>query len=311
MPNTAPLVFFGTPEFAVPSLAALITAGYDIRAVITEPPTEQGRGKKIQPHPIDVWASAHGLPVWRPEKLQDENFLNSLRMLNCPIFVLAAYGRILPLSVLNIPAQGVVNVHPSLLPLYRGPAPIVAALRNGDAETGVSIMLLDQGMDTGPLLSQTHVPINSDDTAKTLSDRLSVLGAELLTKTITQFSAGDIQAIPQPQTKKSPTRFIHKADGHADWRRPAVELERDARAFSPWPALWTLWEGQPLKIIQAQVAPPLAGDPGQVINVNGMPHIVTGNGTLILVSVQPAGGRVMSAQDFLHGHPSFGSARLS
>lgn len=310
MPSAIPLVFFGTPEFAVPSLAALLAAGHDVRAVICEPPAAAGRGHKLKPQPVDVWATAHGLNVLHPEKLKDADFLAGLRNLNCPVFVLAAYGRILPAVLLAIPPKGVVNVHPSLLPRYRGPAPIVAALRQGDQKTGVSIMLLDAGMDTGPLLAQEKIAVVADDTALTLSHRLAELGARLLTQTLDQYINGHLPAQPQPTTTEPPTRFISKEDGHADWQRPAVELERDSRALNPWPTLWTTWDGQPLKILRAHVASPIPGEPGQVVVINGTPSVVTSDGSLTLLELQPAGGRPMPAADFLRGHPTFALARL-
>lgn len=310
MPKAIPLVFFGTPEFALPSLAALVAAGHDVQAVICEPPAASGRGHKIQAQPVDVWATAHGLTVLNPEKLKDKNFLASLRGLNCPVFVLAAYGRMLPEQLLAIPPKGVVNVHPSLLPRYRGPAPIVAALRQGDQETGVSIILLDAGMDTGPLLAQEKTSIAAADTALTLSHRLAEIGAKLLTSALDQYINGDLHVEPQPTTTEPPTRFISKENGHADWQRTAVELERDARAFNPWPTLWTTWQDQPLKIVRARVAPQMPGEPGQVVVVDGTPNVVTGDGSLTLLEIQPAGGRVMAATDFLRGHPAFALARL-
>jgi len=310
MPKTIPLVFFGTPEFAVPSLAALVAAGHDVKAVVCEPPAASGRGHNVKPQPVDVWATAHGLTVLHPKKLKDEDFLASLRALACPVFVLAAYGRILPELLLAIPPKGVVNVHPSLLPKYRGPAPIVTALRQGDNETGVSIMLLDAGMDTGPLLAQEKTSVAADDTALTLSHRLAEVGATLLTNALDQYVNGDLHAQPQPATSEQPTRFITKEDGRADWQRPAVALERDSRAFNPWPTLWTMWQDQPLKILRAQAAEPIPGEPGHVIVVDGAPRVVTGNGSLTLLELQPAGGRVMAAADFLRGHPAFALARL-
>jgi methionyl-tRNA formyltransferase len=310
MSKPQPIVFFGTPEFAVSILEALVSAGHEIRAVITEQPAPQGRGHKLQPQPVDVWASAHGLPVWRPQKLKDEKFLRDLAALDCPLFVLAAYGRILPQAILTIPPNGVVNVHPSLLPRYRGPAPIVTALRQGDAETGVSIMLLDQGMDTGPLLTQEKTAITADDTTTTLSERLAQQGAALLVQTLKGYGNGSLTPKPQPATAEAPTRFITKDDGRADWRRPARELERDSRAFTPWPNLWTTWENKPLKILRAKIIASTPGSPGQVAIVDGQPAIATGDGALLLERLQPAGGRVMPAADFLRGHPAFASARL-
>lgn len=304
------VVFFGTPEFAVPTLAALVAAGHEIRAVITEPPAPQGRGHKLQPHAVDVWASAHGLPVWRPQKLKDEKFLTDLAALHCPVFILAAYGRILPQAVLAIPPKGVMNVHPSLLPRYRGPAPIVTALRHGDPETGISIMLLDQGMDTGPLLAQEKTPINPDDTTLTLSERLAQKGATLLVQTLEAYAEGIITPKPQPETSEAPTRFITKEDGRADWQRSAIELERDCRAFTPWPTLWTIWNNEPLKILQAHVTDSTSAAPGHVTVLNGHPVVATGDGALTLSVLQPAGGRAMPAADFLRGHPAFASARL-
>ena len=278
----------GTPAFALPSLSALHgMAGGQVVGVITQPDRPAGRGKKLVAGPVKRFALEQGLPVMQPARLRrvqsskptdtrQPDALEELRMLAPDLIVVAAYGQILPLSVLEIPTFGCLNVHASLLPAYRGASPITAALLDGLTETGVTIMLMDAGMDTGPMLAQARLPILADDTAASLAERLAVRGAELLIETLPVWLTGDVAPIPQATLPGEPSvcRLVKKRDGHIDWTLPAARIERMIRAYTPWPTAFTGWKGQNFKLWQGSAIAGKAA-PGLVVEAGG--QVAVGN----------------------------------
>jgi methionyl-tRNA formyltransferase len=310
------LIFMGTPEFAVPSLRLLhergASQGWQVVAVVTQPDRPAGRGNKLVASPVKEYALGQGLPVIQPQSLRKEPAtVEALGSLAPDLIIVAAYGLILPQAVLSIPPYGCLNVHASLLPAYRGASPITAALLDGLAETGVSIMQMDVGMDTGPVLAQARQPIHAADTTATLSQRLAEQGADLLTATVPGWVAGTTPAIPQAALpgNVSYCRLIRKEDGRIDWQQPAVQVERMTRAYTPWPSAYTLWRGEPFKIWQAQVIAG-AAEPGHVVMTPQGPAVGCGEGLLLLRTVQPAGKRALAVVDFLNGAADFVGSRL-
>lgn len=313
------IIFMGTPDFAVPSLRALHQqAGannWEIVAVVTQPDRPSGRGKKLTVSPIKAQALADDLPVQQPERLRKRpEAVAALAALKPDLIVVAAYGLILPADVLALPTHGCINVHASLLPAYRGASPITAAILDGRVTTGVSIMLMDEGMDTGPVLAQATQPIHPDDTTATLSDRLAQQGADLLVETLPPWLAGEITPTDQADLPGEPSicRLIRKEAGRIDWQAPAAVIERMTRAYTPWPSAFTTWRGENFKIWQAEVM--AAGNdnaaPGEVVATPAGPAVGTGDGLLRLITVQPAGKRAMDIQSLLNGAPDFIGARL-
>ncbi len=309
-PAPAPLaiVFFGTAELACASLAMLArTPEYRVTAVVTQPDRPQGRSLKVQPSPVKTLALELKLPVWQPERCRAPTFLEQLRAAAPAVIVVAAYGQLLPPALLAIPTYGCLNVHTSLLPRYRGAAPIQWAILNGDAETGVTIMKIDEGLDTGGILTRAATPILATDDARSLAHRLAALGAGLLERTIHEYVAGRITPQPQPAKYASYARKIVKQDGHLDWTRPAVELHRRLRALTPWPGAFTHLPGaRPtlLKIWQAETVPAPAGRPGEILQADRAGVVVRcGEDGWRIRELQLEGGRRLSAADFLAGHP--------
>ncbi|MBV7334070.1 methionyl-tRNA formyltransferase [Chloroflexi bacterium TSY] len=310
------IVFMGTPEFAVPSLTALYEQStihhWEIVSVMTQPDRRAGRGKKMIASPVKQQAESFGLSLLQPTSLRKEPaVVETLQDLQPDLIVVAAYGLILPTSVLDIPAFGCINVHASLLPIYRGASPIHAAILSGVAETGVSIMLMDEGLDTGPVLAKIQQPILPDDTTPVLSERLATQGANLLVETLPKWLAGTLPPIPQSELPGAPSlcRIIKKSAGQIDWTHAASQIERMTRAYTPWPSAFTTWNNQPFKIIQATVIEGEA-EPSMVVEIGGQIAIGTGNGLLILKTVQPAGKRAMDIQSFLNGAPRFVGGQL-
>ncbi len=305
----------GTPRFAVPSLEALVTEGYDVVAVYTQPDKQAGRGQRPVSSPVKQLASSLGIEVVQPNTLKDTSVVGRLRGFQPDLVVVAAFGKILPNEVLAIPRFGCLNVHPSLLPRYRGPSPVVAAILSGDTVTGVTIILLDEGVDSGPILSQREVPILEDDTTESLTARLAQVGARLLVETIPLWVEGSIVPRAQDESGASYSSALDKGAGEIDWRLPAVELWRRIRAFHPWPGSYTWWRGKRLKVLKAV---PLdivsSAGVGEVVALPaGLPAavgVVTGGGILGLISVQPEGKRQMSAEEFVRGHRDFVGSRL-
>lgn len=305
------IIFMGTPRFAVPILDALASQ-YEIAFVVTQPDRRAGRGRsQVVPPPVKERALELGLPVLQPSTLRDETVVQTLRDLQPEVIVVAAFGQILRPSVLSLPPKGCINVHASLLPRHRGAAPIPAAILAGDQMTGVTIILMDEGVDTGPILSQAAHPVGPRDTTGTLTAALAELGADLLIKTLPRWLAGEIMPQPQPAEGVTYAPIIRKNDGLVDWTLPAVEIDRRVRAYTPWPGAYTYWQGQVLRLVQ--VAPVTGGQralPGRVIRLGNAIGVGTGDGVLILQSVQLAGKRAMDAENFARGQRDFIGARL-
>ncbi|MDR2451035.1 MAG: methionyl-tRNA formyltransferase [Candidatus Accumulibacter sp.] len=294
------LVFAGTPEFAASALKAVLASGHRVSLVLTRPDRPAGRGMALRPSPVKEMATAAGIEVFQPRTLKDPAAQERIRVERAEAMIVAAYGLILPRAVLDIPPLGCLNIHASLLPRWRGAAPIQRAILAGDAESGVSIMQMDAGLDTGPVLRSERLPIAAGETAGSLHDKLAELGARLVVEAL-----ADLPGTPAPQPDDGVTYAakVDKAEAALDWRLPAAQLERRVRAFNPYPGAVTALNGTPIKIWRACV---WAGDgaPGTVVSVR--PSGVTvacGEGALLLVELQKAGGRRLSAAQFLSGHP--------
>ncbi len=303
------IVFFGTAELACRSLAALVKeASFGVVGVVTQPDRPKGRDMRLRPPPVKELALRLGLPVWQPERARHEDFVGVLRTLAPDLIVVAAYGQILPRVILDLPRFGCVNVHASLLPRHRGAAPIQWAILDGDAETGVTIMRMDAGLDTGEMLTRETTPIVPEDDAQTLHDRLAALGAGLLLRTIPGYVEGKIAPVRQPTEGVSYARKITKEDGRLDWSQPALALWNRVRAFTPWPGAFTLLPSGPkaklLKVWRAGVVECDAGQPGAVTTAGreGV-TIRCGSGALRVTELQIEGGRRLPIADFLAGHP--------
>ena len=313
------IVFLGTPAFAVPSLRSLheqvASRGWQVVGVGTQPDRPAGRGKQLAQSPVKQFAIEHGLPVLQPASLRKDpaavEAVEALAALAPDLIVVAAYGLILPRSVLALPTYGCINVHASLLPAYRGASPITAAILDGRSETGVTIMLMDEGMDTGPALQQTTEPILASDTTASLAARLAEAGAALLVETLPRWLAGDIAAIPQGELpgEVSMCRLIKKEDGQIDWNRPAAHIERMVRAYTPWPATYSTWRGEIFKVLAAEVVSGRA-EAGRITATPQGPAVGTGDGLLLLKSVQAAGKKAMPAAAFANGAVGFVGGRL-
>ncbi len=298
------VLFLGSPSFAVPALEALAQAGHEIVGVVTQPDRPAGRERKLTPPPVKLAAQALGLPVLQPETLRDPEMIATLAALKPDVGVVAAYGEILRRAVLTIPPLGYLNIHPSLLPLYRGPSPVAGAILAGETVTGVSIMALDPGMDSGPILAQAVVDLPPTARTGPLTESLFRLGASLLVEVLPGYARGEIEPRPQDHSLATVTRMLKKEDGRIDWSLPAVVIERMTRAYDPWPGAFTFWRAQSLRIITASVAQVAsAAAPGVVIgrSAQGNPLVQTGSDALELVEVQPAGRRPMSGAAWLAG----------
>lgn len=289
----------GSPDFAVPTLRAL-AAHYPICGVVSQPDRPSGRGMTLTPPPVKVAALELGLPVFQPEKLRTPESLQQLQDWAPDLIVVAAFGQILRANVLDLPKFGCINIHASLLPRHRGAAPIQAAILAGDTETGITIMKMDVGLDTGPMLSQRAIPIGPADTGGSLFEKLSILGGELLLETLPGYLAGEIAARPQPEAGVTYFGMMKKEAGLLDFNLPALELERKIRAFSPWPGTWLDWNGAPLKIQRAHCQAGTA-QIGQRVVVDGLPAIGTLDGLIVFDDLQPAGKKSMPGKAFLAG----------
>lgn len=313
------IVFVGTPEFAVPSLRRIVADGHEVAAVITQPDRATGRHRnRLTPPPVKEAALELGLTVRQPTSLRDPDAIAELRALNPEIMIVTAYGQILPQEVLDIPARGVLNVHASLLPKYRGASPIAAAILAGDDETGVSIMLMNAGVDTGPVLSQRREAISPNDTAGSLSGRLSHLGADLLGETLPRWLSGEIDPQPQDNSQVTVTRLIRKEDGAIDWMLPTTGIWRRVRAYNPWPGAHTALGSEQITIWRAW---PLDGDAGQAPGTIVAPPadeeardaafaVQTGDGLLAVLELQRAGRRAVTSAEFARGAPGLFGKRF-
>lgn len=309
-------VFMGTPALAVPSLRALVAAGHDVALVVTQAARPAGRGRHEAQPPVATAAAELGIPIIQPDRVRAPDALDHIAREEPDAIVVAAYGQILPAALLAIPRLGCINVHPSLLPRYRGASPISAAILEGDASTGVSIMLVDEGMDTGPVLSQIQTPIADADDQVSLTARLAELGAGLLVATLPRWAAGEVRAQPQDAAHATVTRRTTPADGILRWAEPAVALWRRVRAYAEWPQAFTSWEGKRLRILTAAYDPSLAAEPGAVVPAGPRARspvaaaIGTGEGALLPQTVGLEGRRALPIDAFLRGHPTFIGARL-
>jgi methionyl-tRNA formyltransferase len=302
------IVFMGTPEFSVPILEALINA-YDVVGVVTQPDRPAGRGGKICISPIKQVALDHNIPVFQPEVIRKPEAIETLRAWGADVYVVAAFGQILPQALLDIPQYGSINVHASILPRWRGASPIHASILAGDTETGVTIMKMDAGLDTGDMLSVAITPIAPDETAQTLHDKLSSLGAEILLDTLPLYFSGELQPQPQPEEGVTYAPQIEKEQGVIDWTQSAVYIDRLVRGFTPWPGTFTFWNGKQLKIHSGTVGTGSA-EVGQVVELDGKLAIGTGEGLYYPSEVQLEGKKRVSVTDFLRGYPQIVGERL-
>lgn len=297
------ILFAGTPEFALPSLAMLIASGHQVVGVYTQPDRPSGRGRKDRPSPVKELAQSHGITVLQPASLKPLEEQEKLRALDADLMVVVAYGLILPKAVLDIPRLGCVNVHGSLLPRWRGAAPIQRAIYAGDGETGVTIMFLEPQMDSGPMLLKVSTPIHPLETAANLYDRLAVLGAQALGDCLQGIEDGTLNAEKQDESLVTYAKKLDKSEAVIDWTLPAVELERRVRAFNPWPVAETVYQGEILRIWLAQALDEHpSGLPGDVLANRKTLDVITGDGVLRVLELQRPGGKRLDSSDFLNAH---------
>lgn len=304
----AKIVFMGTPDFALGTLRALIE-NHEVIGVVTQPDRPAGRNRQPQASPVKQAALEAGIPVFQPEKIRRAEAIEELKQWSVDAYVVAAFGQILPQAVLDIPQYGSINVHASLLPRWRGAAPIQAAIRTGDKESGVTIMKMDAGLDTGPMLTQRSITLATDETGESLHDKLAILGAELLIDTLPGYFSGVIQPHDQDEAGVTYAPQIKKEDGHIDWTQDAASIEQLVRAFTPWPGTQTTWKGQMLKIHSGQVANGKAA-PGQVVDTADGIAVGTGEGLFVLREIQLAGRKTMPVSEFVKGQADFVGAML-
>lgn len=309
------LVFMGTPRFAVPVLEQLLQSEYEIAAVYTAPDARVGRGRNWSFSPVKEAALKHQLRLEQPATLKTAGEVEKLAALRPDLIVVAAYGQILRQEVLDIPRYGCLNAHPSLLPKHRGPAPVADAILSGDEITGTTIMLMDKGMDTGPILRQKEETIRPEDTTVTLEERLAEISAYLIQETIPLWIKGNITPQTQDDEKATYSRLITKEDGNIDWQMPAEKIARRVRALQPWPNCYTRWQGKLLKILEAVPVGTKAGVPGKVIMLSDSDTMVvgveTGMGILGLKKLQLEGKNALSSRDFIQGYRNFIGTMLS
>jgi methionyl-tRNA formyltransferase len=312
---TTKIIFMGTPAFSVPALSALLEAKMNVIAVYTQPDKQAGRGQRTVSSPVKELALSRGLNVLQPVSLKNEQAIQQIKALNPNVVVVAAYGKIIPESILNIPRLGFLNIHPSLLPRHRGATPIPSAILNGDNVTGVSIMLLDAGMDSGPVFKQNELTIADEDTACTLSEKLSHTGAELLLEVLPLWIEGKISPVPQDETRATYTSMLTKEDGRIDWNLGALEIWRKVRALQPWPGCYSTWKGKVIKIFQVthvQWTKPV--EAGRVITLSTQTGssvgIGCGTGVLALNRLQMEGKKEMPVEEFIRGQRDFVGSKL-
>lgn len=305
-PGRLRIVFFGTPEFAVPSLQALVGSPHPVVGVVTQPDRPRGRGQHVTDGPVKQLAAAQAIPVLQPARLKDDAFLAALRAWQPDLGVVAAYGKILPEAVLGIPVLGLVNVHASLLPRHRGAAPIHRAVMAGDTLTGVSIMRVVQALDAGAVFATAERPIGPDDTSAEVEHDLARMGARLLVEVIDEIAAGRASETPQDSASATYAPRLQKDEGPIDWRRPARALHDQVRGLQPWPLAWTALAGRRILVLRTRVADDTAAGvagPGTIIAITrDALRVQAGTGTIDLIAVQPEGRRVMPARDFAAGH---------
>jgi methionyl-tRNA formyltransferase len=301
-------VFMGTSSFALPTMKAL-AASEAVIAVVTQPDRPQGRGNKVLPPPAKECALALGLKVWQPERVKEPQFVEQLRAAEPELIVVAAFGQILPRTVLEVPSRGCINVHPSLLPRYRGAAPVNWAVIHGETKTGVTTYFMDEGMDTGPVLFVREVEIKEAETAEELGVRLAVIGAEVLMETIQGIKEARLQARPQDERGVSYAPLITKQDGLIRWEEGAHRIRNHIRGMVPWPVAYTWWEGKRLKVYQGRVGA-TDGSPGEIISLDGGIEVACGTGSVLIESLQLEGGKRVGWAEFIRGHRLTRGTRL-
>lgn len=313
------IVFFGTPEFSVPFLEYLIRDPHiEVVGVVTQPDKPSGRGGDLTPPPVKVLAEDAVIPFFQPTSLKtDPSIGESLAKLSADFFVVVAYGKIIPKSILDIPKHGCINVHPSLLPRWRGPSPMQWAIAEGDPTTGVTIMLLDEGMDTGPLLASEHVTIDAEETYESLASKIHKIGPRLLADTLKRYEKDEIIPLKQDEAHATITRLLEKEDGHVDWSQTMAQIDRKHRAYSAWPGTWACWERKPhvclrLKILSLRPVDFRADVPqGTTMVKDGRLFVDCADGTLEILEIQPEGKPKMKTSAFVQGYPDIHGAVMS
>jgi methionyl-tRNA formyltransferase len=304
------IVFMGSPSFAIPSLKSLADV-YPIAGVVTQPDRKAGRGRKLSQSAVKMWSSEHGFPIIQPQRIKNIEAIGQLRDWSPDVIVVAAYGQILPVEVLELPEWGCLNVHASLLPRWRGAAPIPASILHGDSETGITIMKMDRGLDTGPILAQRSTSISPEETGGDLMDRLSMIGADLLMDTLPPYLDGDIKPVEQDHTKATYAPMLKKDDGSLDFEQTAEKLARQIRAFEPWPGSFLTWGETRIVVRKAHASPASDGTPGVVTQIEGLPAVGTNQGLLVLDILQPAGRKSMPGDAFVRGARAFLGSKLA
>lgn len=299
------IVFMGTPDFSVPALKALVEAGHEVAAVVTQPDRPRGRGKELQMTPVKVQALAYGIPVYQPEKVKDPAFVEILRNLQPEVIVVIAFGQILSRDILDLPPYGCINIHASLLPKYRGAAPIQWAVIDGEKETGVTTMMMDVGLDTGDMLEKTVIPLDPKETGGSLFDKLSQAGGPLILSTLEKLKAGTAVRTPQTDEDSTYAKMLTKSLGQIDWSMEAAAIERLIRGLNPWPSAYTFVHGKTLKIWDADVLKESSDGaaPGQIIRTD--PHsliVAAGEALLSIRELQLEGKKRMGVETFLRGY---------
>lgn len=305
MKNKYSTIFMGTPDFAVPALQALVQNGYDVALVVTQPDRPKGRGRQLTAPPVKVKALELNLDILQPSTLKNENFIDRIEHIQPDFLVVIAFGHILTETILHLPKFGAINVHASLLPKYRGPAPIQWAITNGERQTGVTTMLMDKGLDTGDILLAKREPIFAEDTSSDLHDRLALSSADLLIKTLEGYASRKIKPIPQDHSQATYAPLLKKQDGHIDWKKPAEQLHSFIRGMTPWPGAFTYHHHNRLKVLRAALVSENVSEPAGTI-LPGFAdelRVATGKDALSILEIQGPSGKQLVIADFLRGYP--------
>lgn len=301
----------GTPQFAVAPLHSLAAAGHDIAGVVTRTDKPAGRGRTLAAPPVKIAAQELGLTVFQPKRVRDPEFIEIIRKIAPEAIIVAAYGQILPKDILTLPRFGCINIHASLLPAYRGAAPINWAIIRGEHETGITVMMMDEGMDTGAILMQETIPIGPEDTAGAVTEKLALLGAKLITTALPLLASGKLTPVAQDGTKATVAPLLKKGDGLIDWRLPARDIHNRARGLSPWPGAYSYLDKTMVKLIATGVLDG-TGEPGSLYEIDKSTLAAgTGSGLLRIVSIQPEGKKPMSAGEFMRGHRGITGKKLA